>query len=235
VERAVLFKYLLTRVGTVLSSNTIYNLQASINYLEVGRWMHAGGYDVTHRVDCREQLFDLVGSRVAEREVLYMEFGVFQGRATRYWSQLLRNPKTKLHGFDSFEGLPENWLLARDGFRTWVHPKGYFSTGGQVPAVEDARVQFIKGWFEQTLPNYKFPHHEVLIVILDADIYSSTIFVLNALEDVIVPGMYLYFDEFNHRMDELRAFDEFVKRTGMEFSVVGATRSLANVMFQRKS
>ena len=235
MERAPLFKYMLTRVGALLSSGTIYDLNASINYLEVGRWMHAGGYEVTHRVDCREQLFDLVGNQVAEREVLYMEFGVYQGRATQYWSKLLRNPKSKLHGFDSFEGLPENWLLAGDGNHAWVHPKGYFSTGGKVPEIDDARVQFFKGWFEQTLPNYKFPPHEVLVVVLDADLYSSTSFVLSALENVTVPGTYLYFDEFHHRMDELRAFDTFVKRTGMKFCVVGATRSLTSVMFQRKS
>jgi hypothetical protein len=220
-------KYLLTRVGALLSRQTIYNLNASLNYLEVGRWMHAGGYDVTHRVDYREQLFELVGAQVSEREVLYMEFGVFKGASTRYWSKLLRNPKSKLHGFDSFEGLPENWIDTR--------PKGHFSLAGQVPQIDDPRVQFFKGWFEQTLPNYKFPPHEVLILVLDADLYSSTNFVLNALEDVIVPGTYIYFDEFNHRFDEMRAFDEFVRRTGMKFSVDGATRSLANVVFRRLS
>jgi hypothetical protein len=29
------------------------------------------------------------------------------------WSSLLRNPKSRLNGFDSFEGLPEIWILAR--------------------------------------------------------------------------------------------------------------------------
>ena len=120
-------KHLLTRVGTLVSSDTIYYLNRVINYLEVGRWMHAQGYNVAHRFDSREQLFDLVGDQVSEREVLYMEFGVFEGAATRYWSKLLRNPKSKLHGFDSFEGLPENWPVDRGGSL----PKGHFSTGGQ--------------------------------------------------------------------------------------------------------
>jgi len=38
----------------------------------------------------------------------------------------------------------------------------------------------------------------------DADLYSSTIFVLNSLESVMIPGTYVYFDEFNHQFDELR-------------------------------
>lgn len=220
-----LFKSLLTRVGTHPSSKTIHNLNASINYLEVGRYMRANGYNVSHRVENRLRLFDLVAQQVADRVVLYLEFGVCKGSATRYWSNLLRNPESKLHGFDSFVGLPEDWFV----------PKGYFNVDGQVPQIDDPRVQFFKGWFNETLPDYKFPPYEELVIILDADLYSSTIFVLNTLEQVIVPGAYLYFDDFNYRNDELRAFDEFQKRTGMKFSVVGVSRPLSQVMFQRIS
>jgi hypothetical protein len=104
-------KYLLTRAGERVTPRAIHNLNAAINYLEVGRWMRAHGYDVSHRYAHRERLFDIVGAQVGDREVLHMEFGVWQGDATRYWSKLLRNPKSKLHGFDSFEGLPESWNL----------------------------------------------------------------------------------------------------------------------------
>jgi len=225
LEKSVLFKHLLTRVGTLLSPNTVYNLGASLNYLELGRWMHARGYNVTRRVDRREQLFDLVGREVSDREVLYLEFGVFEGAATRYWSKLLRSPRSKLHGFDSFEGLPETWADVR--------PKGSFFAEGRAPQIDDPRVQFFTGWFDETLPGYRCPPHEVLVLVLDADLYSSTKFVLNSLKDVIVPGTYIYFDEFNHRFDEMRAFEEFLDGSGMQFSVIGATRSLAHVMFQR--
>ena len=219
------FKRMLTRVGAWLSSKAIQNLDATVDYLEVGRWMRANSYDVSHRLRRREQLFDIVGAQVGDREVLYLEFGVFRGDATRNWSKLLRNPRSKIHGFDSFEGLPENWLLHR--------PKGHFSLGGAIPKIDDVRVQFLKGWFEQTLPNYKCPPHDVLVLNFDADLYSSTIFVLNTLQDVIVPGTYIYFDEFNHRHHELRAFNEFVTRTGMKFSLLGVTRTLEGVLFQR--
>ena len=117
---------------------------------------------------------------------------------------------------------------------SWVRPDSYFDVHGQVPQIDDPRVQFFKGWFEQTLADYRFPPHDVMVVIMDADLYSSTSLVLKFLEHAIVPGTYLYFDEFNHRFDELRAFGEFIKRTGMKFSVVGATHSMAHVMFQRQ-
>jgi hypothetical protein len=66
-------------------------------------------YSTKHRLPCRERIFDLIAKDVANKRVLYMEFGVFQGRAARHWSKLLRHPESHLHGFDSFEGLPESW------------------------------------------------------------------------------------------------------------------------------
>ena len=218
-------KYLLTRAGKRVTPRAIHNLNAAINYLEVGRWMHAHGYDVSHRYAHRERLFDIVGAQVGDREVLYMEFGLWQGDATRYWSKLLGHPKSKLHGFDSFEGLPESWNL--------FTPTGHFSLQGTVPQTDDGRVQFFKGWFEQTLRDYTLPPHEILVLNLDADLYSSTIFVLNRLRDQIVPGTYLYFDEICDRLHELRAFDEFITKTGMEFRLLGVTKTLKCALFQR--
>ncbi len=107
MTRAELFdlqlKRLLTRAGEHLSSKTILSLRSALNYLEVGHWMHAHGYRVPKRVRYREELFNLVASEIADRNVLYLEFGVWQGEVTDYWSKLLRNPESKLHGFDSFE------------------------------------------------------------------------------------------------------------------------------------
>ena len=223
--RKKLFKYLLTRLGGCISPQTLYNLNAAVNYIAVGQWMQDRGYDTSNRVDSRERLFDLVGVEVGKREVLYLEFGVFDGAATRYWSRLLGNPNSRLHGFDTFEGLPENWLPQRS--------KGYFSTGGAVPQIDDPRVSFFKGYFEETLPKYKCPAREVLILNLDADLYSSTQSVLTRFREELVPGTYVYFDEFNHQAHELRAFDEFIKMTGMKFALMGATHTLAHVLFKR--
>jgi len=222
-----LVKYLLTRVGERITQRTIYKLNATVNYLEVGRWMHSKGYDTTYRFDRREQLWDVVGAQVGDRDVLYMEFGVYEGAATRYWSKLLSSPRSKLHGFDSFEGLPESWLPQRR--------EGHFSVAGAVPQIDDCRVEFFKGWFDETLPEYKCPPHDVLVLNLDADLYSSTISVLKLLEDYILQGTYIYFDEFNHQFHELRAFDEFITKTGMRFSLLGVTRTLEHALFQRMS
>lgn len=217
-----LVKHCLTRFGACLTSKAIYNLNAVVNYLEVGRWMKAHGFTVSY-FENRERLFETMAQQIQDQRALYLEFGVYEGAAMRYWSRLLRNPDSHLHGFDSFEGLPEPWLLHR--------PKGHFSLNGHIPQIDDVRVRFFKGWFEDTLPHYRAPEHDALILNFDADLYSSTRFVLRQVKELIKPGTVIYFDEFNHRDHEMKAFDEFLDETGMKFSCVGATPSLARIAF----
>ena len=204
----------------------VYELNGVFNYLHVGWWLRARGYSSGVRTQSREELFELIAAEAGERQVLYLEFGVHEGDSVRLWARLLRNPVSHLHGFDSFLGLPHDWSL--EG-----HPRGHFSTGGAVPEIDDPRVRFFPGWFEDTLPDYEWPDHEVLVVMLDADLYSSTQTVLRFAAEKLVPGSFLYFDQFHHRADELRAFSEFLEERGMKFTLRGATRQLSSVLFQR--
>lgn len=219
------FKQLLTRVGERLSGRAIHNLNATINYLEVGRWMREKSYRPLRRLPAKEQFWDLLEQEVGDRVVLYLEFGVWRGETTRAVAKRLRNPQTAFHGFDSFQGLPEQWNIGAEA--------GCFSTNGAVPHIDDPRVHFHKGWFHQTLPHFALPPHEVLVINCDADLYSSTIYVLDQLRESIVPGTYLYFDEFSDRNHELRAFDEFLARTCMTFELFAATPVLDKVLFRR--
>ena len=202
-------------------------LNAAVNYLEVGRWMRAHGFERHRGFGTRLELFDLIAADVADERVLYVELGVYEGASMRYWSSLLQNPDARLHGFDSFEGLPEDWTIGEG--------KGHFSTNGRVPEIADDRVSFFAGWFEETLPGYEPPEHDRLVVNFDCDLYSSAALGLSTLESLIVPGTYVYFDEFHDRHHELRAFDEFLERTGGRFEAVGATPHLSQVVFRRVS
>ncbi len=219
-------KYFLVWTGRCAPARAITAFARSLKYLELGIWIRKNGYRTNRRFAQREKLFDLVGNSIADRTVLYLEFGVFKGDATRYWSNILLNPNSNLHGFDSFEGLPEDW---NPDF-----PKGHFSTEGLIPQINDKRVKFFKGWFNDTLPKYECPVHDVLVLNLDADLYSSTIYVLKTLKDKIVPGTYIYFDEFSHMDHEFRAFNEFMSETGMKFSLVGVADAMQHVVFRRE-
>jgi len=180
------------------------------------------GFVFPGRVRDRNDVFVSIARRVADKKVLYLEFGVAAGETIRWWSSALKNPGSKLHGFDSFEGLPE-------ASGPWT--KGEFSTRGKAPKIDDPRISFYIGRFDQTLPAYQPPPHDQLVINLDADLYSSTIFVLRTLRPHLKSGSYVYFDEMNHVDHEPRAFDEFVAESGLKFCPICADRTLAYVAF----
>lgn len=78
-----------------------------------------------------------------------------------------------------------------------------------------------------------WPEYDVLVVMLDADLYSSTATALSFVSEKLESGSYLYFDQFHHRSDELRAFAEMAEEKSMRFRLVGASRELSNLLFQR--
>jgi Macrocin-O-methyltransferase (TylF) len=222
----------LTRIGEYLGAQQIRKLNGALNYLEVGRWLKAHGFTPARRFPTRPQLYSAIANSVANERVLYLEFGVYTGTSLRHWCRLLRNPLSSLHGFDSFEGLPEGWDEAR--------PKGEFArpTGPAdgkrcLPRVDDPRVRLHIGWFQQTLPAFELPEHERLILNLDADLYSSTRFVLDTLQAALKPGTIICFDEFSDRLNELKAFNEFLNETGIPFRCLGGTTNLERVAFER--
>jgi hypothetical protein len=217
------FKCFLTLIGAQLPNPALLQLQAFVNYLRIGRWMHNHGFFFPKRVSSREKVWAAMIARVRGQKVLYMEFGVSHGTSMRFWSRELKSPTSVFHGFDSFEGLPE---------QSGPWHKGQFGTSGRVPIIDDSRVSFFKGWFDQVLPHYHLPAHDVLVVNMDADLYSSTVYVLNYLRPQIKPGTLIYFDEMNHLDHELRAFDEFTSQNSIEFRPVCADRTLAHVSFE---
>jgi len=214
----------LVALGRRFPNGVVKRLGNYVREIELRAWMDDHNLVLGNVVSRREELFELAASEVGRQPVLYLEFGVAAGDATRIWSGLLKHPEAALHGFDSFEGLPETWTSDR--------PRGMFSTGGQTPSINDPRVKFFKGWFQQSLPSYVPPKLEPVILNLDADLYSSTIYVLRSLRSLIRPGTYLYFDEFSSFGHEERAFREFVEETGMKFKLRGGTRGLLHVLFQ---
>jgi hypothetical protein len=211
-------------LGERLPTGIINKLGNLVRDVELRQWMARHGLSAERTVTRREDLFEMVGREVGDLPVLYVELGVARGEATRVWSKLLKHPSTVLHGFDSFEGLPEKWV---DGWS-----KGAYNAAGKFPDIDDPRVHFFKGLFHETLPTYKPPMREVAVVNMDADLYSSTILALRALKDLFTTGTYLYFDEFSIFGHEERAFREFVDETGLRFTLRGTTPGLRAVMFQ---
>lgn len=119
-----------------------------------------------------------------------LEFGVFRGKTMRSIANHFQNET--VYGFDSFEGLPEDWKKTKGG--PIIHSKGHFAVD-MLPSVPD-NATLIKGWFDETLPTWMTQHQDrVKFLHLDADLYSSTISVLSKLNSRIVSGTVIVFDE----------------------------------------
>ncbi|MGQ0511652.1 MAG: tetratricopeptide repeat protein [Betaproteobacteria bacterium] len=141
-----------------------------------------------------------IGIHAARPDGLVLEFGVRFGNSIR---QIATLAKQTVHGFDSFEGLPESWH---------DEPRGSYSTLGGTPAVP-SEVQLHRGWFDATLPGFLSAHAgPVRFMHIDCDIYSSTRTVLDLLAPRVGAGTVIVFDEyFGHehwREDEHRALLE---------------------------
>lgn len=149
----------------------------------------------------------------------FLEFGVFEGASLRSWSSLNQNPETRLWGFDSFEGLPEDWHAGKG--------KGTFSTQGKVPELGDPRVQYVVGWFQQTLPQFlaSFKPRDRLIIHNDSDLYSSTLYCLTMMDASVRPGTILIFDDFYDSMHQFRALMDYAAAYLRRFRLIATTRS----------
>ena len=159
----------------------------------------------------------LLAAGMAARSVpngLVLEFGVYSGRTVNHLASLEAG---KVFGFDSFDGLPEDW---RPDFR-----KGEFKRTDLPPV--GPNVELVVGWFEDTLPGFLAANPgPVSFLHVDCDLYSSTKTVFHHLSGRIVPGTIIVFDEyFNYiawRNHEFKAFAEFIAASGLNYRYIGA-------------
>jgi hypothetical protein len=145
---------------------------------------------------------------------LICEFGVHRGESINKLAKWM--PDAEIHGFDSFEGLPEGWQpdIGRGAFAINGFPK------------VASNVKLHKGWFDTTLREFKKGHSgPIAFLHADADLYSSTKSIFDVLGDQIVPGTVVQFDEyFNYpgwQQHEYRAFSEFCTERAVQFEYLG--------------
>jgi hypothetical protein len=221
-----LLKRSLSTLGAKFNQDAITRMRQIVSHVELGHWLKSQGESLPADKGMvnRWPILDVAISRLNTRRPLYLEFGVYRGQSIRYVSERVTSPQAKFIGFDSFEGLPETW---RFDIR-----RGAFSLNGVVPEFEDERISIVKGWFDETLSPAIIPEHDQLLVNIDVDVYSSARSVLLRLEPLLRSGALLYMDEFNDSGNELRAFREFVERTGLNFRVEATSRCLSHWLFR---
>ena len=143
----------------------------------------------------------------------WLEFGVFTGNSINYISNFTTDT---VYGFDSFEGLPEDWRPE--------YKQGAFNVNGIMPDV-NYNVKLIKGLFNETLPVFIADNpKKISFVHVDCDLYSSTKCIFDNIGPYFDDDCIILFDEiFNypgHEEHELKALNEFVDSTEWTYKIL---------------
>ncbi len=129
--------------------------------------------------------------------------------------------------FDSYEGLPDptdmdfNSELG-NGTGDHVRPLPKGSCLGTLDEVKHLmfnkndfpreRIEFVKGWFDSTVPVKKNEIKEIAVLRIDGDWYESTKCCLENLYDNVTSGGYIIVDDYQSCYGCRRAVDEFIQK-----------------------
>lgn len=167
------------------------------------------------------------GYQLDLKELLYLEFGVASGSSFFWWLKKNTHPGSVFRGFDTFEGLPEDW----GGFK-----KGAMAFSLGDVRSEDPRAGFEKGVFQNSLNPFIENNKDLLrtkpkLIHMDADLFSSTIFVLSQLYPYLNKGDIILFDEFNVANHEFFAWQIFVDSFYVKMRVIGGVNNFYQTAF----
>ena len=160
----------------------------------------------------RKELWRYALSFVENPALAWCEFGVGEGESLDWWA-LNKPAENHLFGFDSFEGIPEDWNNV---------PKGQWKTDPYDSKRDD--VNIVAGLYDASLSDPALMARlgpQIGFLHVDCDLYSSTRVVFTRLRDLIGPGTVIVFDELygygGWQTYEARAFREFAGERGLEF------------------
>jgi hypothetical protein len=204
--------FLLKKEKSIYLARQQRALESTVEYIE-NNLPHV--QSVGRRLELLTKAFgqaDVSGDR------LICEFGVFNGSSINHTARLTKNT---VFGFDSFQGLPEDWGGDQK-------KKGTFRVS-KIPRVEK-NVILVKGWFNETIPPFLNQHAgKIGFLHVDCDLYSSTKIIFDSLGSRLQAGSVIVFDDyFNYprwEEGEAKAFKEFLLRTGLSAEFISYNRN----------
>lgn len=209
----------------------LYRLEYVLGMLRLGDWLDGHGADgcpvIEDRIPFHQWMITSLGE---DSPIDYLEFGVYKGETIALWSRGNRHPESRFFGFDTFDGLPEPWRLYNRSMDV-----GAYSAGGKTPEIPDSRISWIKGLFQETLAGFLAEGKltgQRLVVHLDADLYTSTLYVLTFLHPLLRPGTVLIFDEFDCGVGEFQAFEDYTTSFRVNYRMLARTQNVAQVAFE---
>lgn len=181
------------------------------------KWDYAKRYPMYKWILEKENLIDT--------PINYIEFGVADGTSIRRFAQQNTNQESRFYGFDTFTGLPEDF---------GVYKKGSFNANNSIPVIADSRVKFYQGLFQQTVPGFlsELNNERRNVVMMDADLYSATLYALTALAPFLKKDDIIFFDEFAVPTHEFKAFHDFVQSYYINLELIAASNNYYFVSFK---
>jgi len=142
------------------------------------------------------------------------EYGVADGTS---FIPLCKAVKQKVFGFDAFEGLEDGGKWKGN-----IIFQKEFKFNGIIPFKTPANGVIVKGWFEDTMPNFNYEHKQAKFINVDCDNYKASKYVLNQLKNYIVPGTVISFDDYFcayafNTDSQFTAWKEFVEENNIHY------------------
>jgi len=179
----------------------------------------------------RQWLFETVAGFVNDCRIdgAYLEFGCGNGSSLiDMFQSIKRYPRLvdmRFFIFDSFEGLPTPIGIDADELQRYQRGEFACDLDQYMRNVERGdvdlrRVRCIAGWYDRTLTTELKSELQIQmasIILIDCDLYESTVPVLNFITKYIQTGTILIFDDwysYKGRLDrgEAKAFAEWLGR-----------------------
>jgi len=167
-------------------------------------------------------------SLIGNTEGINAEFGVYTGNSINFLANLM--PDRIIYGFDSFEGLKEDWHGTNLS-------KQAFDLQGITPTV-NKNVTLIKGWFQDTLNGFHESNSipkpiKYRFVHIDCDTFDSSYYVLSQIKEFLQEGTIIVFDDYfigrNWKNGEYLAWKMISKEKEIKFDYVAYSPNSAAI------
>ena len=174
----------------------------------------------------------------------FVECGVWRGGAAFLMAELLRRVGVrdrKVWLFDSFEGLPPPAAVDGPAARRYAAETAdpYYYDNCRV-ALEDVQatarqlgltdyIEFVKGWFDQTLPAQRERVGPIAVLRLDCDWHASVRCCLDNLYDSVVDGGFIALDDYFHIDGCALAVHEFLGERHLAHRIENFSGPMAGV------
>ena len=174
----------------------------------------------TNDEDIRHYSISKAFKNINSNNNIFLEFGVYKGVSTKLFAKFLSHYDLEIYGFDSFEGLEEDWIASD------YNPIGTFSQKKKHLKMPK-NVKIITGKIQDTLDNFLKSNldKKIIFVHMDMDTYTPTKYALNKIKPFLQKGSIILFDEFygfpdwqNH---EYKALKETFKEEEYKYFAFG--------------